>query len=256
MFPVLQVGPLALQVPGLILLLGLWLGLNLSERRAPRHGLEAGHLYNLVFIALIAGITGARLAYVARYPAAFSGNPLSLLSLNPGLLDPWAGLAAGVLAAPVYAQRKKLTFWRTLDALAPMLAVMGVALGLAHLASGDAFGAETRLPWGIELWEARRHPSQVYETLSALLILGIVHFKFRESQAYIPGTTFLSFLAMSSGARLFLEAFRGDSVLMFAGLRAAQVAAWLILATCLVVFGKLKKTDEQGPESEMVRPSR
>ena len=54
MLPTLQLGPLALQVPGLVLLAGLWLGLTLSERRARRIGENSGDLVNLVFIALIA----------------------------------------------------------------------------------------------------------------------------------------------------------------------------------------------------------
>jgi len=46
------------------------------------------------------------------------------------------------------------------------------------------------------------------------------------------GQRFLTFLTLSAGARLFLEAYRGDSVL-WGGFRSAQVIAWLILAICL-----------------------
>ncbi len=75
MFPIFQIGPVALQVPGLVLLAGLWIGLTLSERRARQRGENPGHLYNLVFIGLIAGVIGARLSYVATYPNAFTTNP-------------------------------------------------------------------------------------------------------------------------------------------------------------------------------------
>ncbi|HEX9617520.1 MAG TPA: prolipoprotein diacylglyceryl transferase family protein, partial [Anaerolineales bacterium] len=172
MLPVLQVGPLALQVPGLVLLLGLWLGLSLAERRAPRYGVSPSDLYNLVFVALLAGIAGARLTYLALYPEAFAASPLSLLSLNPGLLDQAGGAAAAGIAGLVFTQRKHMPGWQVLDALTPLLAAIMVATGLANLASGDAFGAPADLPWAIYLWGARRHPSQVYEILSALLMLG------------------------------------------------------------------------------------
>ena len=53
MLPILQVGPLAIQAPGLILLLGLWLGLALAERTAHYWGVPGKTLYNLAFMALI-----------------------------------------------------------------------------------------------------------------------------------------------------------------------------------------------------------
>ena len=37
MFPILQLGPLALQVPGLLLLVGLWIGTLVVEREAVRY---------------------------------------------------------------------------------------------------------------------------------------------------------------------------------------------------------------------------
>jgi prolipoprotein diacylglyceryltransferase len=241
MLPVLNVGPLAIQFPGLVLIAGLWLGLSLAERYASRRGVQASALYNLVFVALIAGVIGARLAYVARYPEAFRGNPLSLVSLNPGLLDIWGGLAVGVIAALVYGQRKGLALWTTLDALTPALAALAIALHLSHLASGAAFGAPTDLPWGIELWGARRHPAQIYATLGASLILAYLWPS--RKRAWVPGVYFLTFLALSAAARLFLEAFRGDSALLPNGFRAAQVIAWLALAASLWAIQRLGRVE-------------
>ena len=91
MLPVLQIGPLALQTPGLILLAGIWLGLWLAERSAHRHGIEPAHLYNLALLALLSGLVGGRLFYVLFYPSAFAASPRSIFSLNPGLFDIWGG---------------------------------------------------------------------------------------------------------------------------------------------------------------------
>lgn len=240
MLPVVNVGPLALQTPGLALLIGLWLGLSLAERYSAKRGVLPDLLYNLVFVALVGGVIGARLAYLLRYPEAFAGNLLSLASLNPGLLDPLGGLAAGVAIGAIYAQRKKLALWPTLDALTPLLAVMAVAMGISHLLSGAAFGAATQLPWAIDLWGARRHPSQVYEILAAAAILGALWpGRWRESKP--AGRYFLLFVAISALARLFLEAFRGDSLLLPGGWRAAQALAWLALAASLWGLGRLKQ---------------
>jgi prolipoprotein diacylglyceryltransferase len=45
MFPVLQIGPLALPVPGLTMLAGVWIGLWLVEKEAARLQLDPEAVY-------------------------------------------------------------------------------------------------------------------------------------------------------------------------------------------------------------------
>ena len=238
MFPILQIGPLAVRTPGLLLILGAYLGLSLTERYAIRRGMKADPLYNLFFLVAAAGLIGARVSFAILNIDLFRSTPLNLLSLDPSLLDPWGGSIAGLIAALVYGQRKKLAFWSTLDAYTPAFAVSAVALGLSHFASGKAFGVPTSLPWGIELWGAHRHPSQIYETLTAGLILFVIWRRFNKT--YPAGNLILQFIAMSAGARLFLETFHGDSILILKNIRLAQIIAWVILASTLIVL-EIKK---------------
>jgi len=241
MLPTLQVGPAALQTSGLILLAGLWLGMALAERFAPQRQISAGQLYNLFLTALLAGLIGGRLTYALRYPAAFAQNPLSLISPNPGLFSVNDGLVVALLAAWIYANRKKIPIWAALDAFTPAFMVMMIAIGLAHAAGGSAFGAETTLPWGVKLWGARRHPSQIYETLAALAIF-LLLLPQRRSIAELPqGVYFLAFISLSAAARLFFEAFRGDSLLLPGGFRLAQIIAWLVLAASLYGIHRLTR---------------
>ena len=241
MLPTLQVGPLAVQVPGLVLLVGLWLGLSLAERHSARRGINPNTLYNLTLIGLLAGVVGSRLVYATRYPAAFAASPISLLSLNPGLLDPLGGVAVGLIAALIYANRKKLGLWPTLDALTPLLAVMSVAAGLANLAAGSAFGKPTGLPWGILLWGEMRHPAQIYETLAAIALLAVLWPARQLFLTWKAGVYFLAFTASSAAVRLFLEAFRGDSLLTDNGLRVAQLFAWAVLAISLLAVHRIQR---------------
>ena len=241
MFPVIQIGPLALQAPGLMLLLGFWLGLTVSEKWAKYFKVSINQVYNLVFIALIAGVIGARLAYALQNFSAFIENPLSLFSLNPGLLDLFGGFVVALLTAWIYGSRKQSLSWRMLDALSGLFAAMIVATGLSNLASGKAFGMETGLPWGINLWGAIRHPTQIYQALAGLVILGILWPRSGASDAAprLPGETFVRFAALASGAMLFIEGFRADSVTLPNGVRVAQIAAWVVLAVSLWGWKKL-----------------
>jgi prolipoprotein diacylglyceryltransferase len=234
MLPILQLGPLAIPVPGLVLLLGVWVALTLAEKEANRLRLNADALNSAVFVGLVAGLLGARLAYVARHWSAYAADPWGVVSLNTAALAPVDGALLGVMAATVYGVRQQLPLRATLDALAPGLAAMGVAMAVAHVASGDAFGIAARLPWSIHLWGEYRHPSQFYELFAALGILGSAWRN--RVRAPFAGFSFLLVVALSAGARLFLEAFRGDSLVIAGGWRVAQVWALIVLAACLGVM--------------------
>jgi phosphatidylglycerol:prolipoprotein diacylglycerol transferase len=240
MLPVIQIGPLAVQTSGLLILLGLWVGLSFSEKFSPKRGLSPNSLYNLVFIALITGIIAGRIIYALRYPGAFISSPISLISLNPALFDSGGGILIGILGAWVYGYRRGFDFWKSLDAITPLLMIMNVALGLSHLASGSAFGSPTSLPWAIELWGARRHPTQIYETLLAILILILLWPGKQSITGWISGKYFLSFGALCALSRLFVEAFRGDSLLLLFGIRYAQIPAWLALIGFLLLIQRLE----------------
>jgi phosphatidylglycerol:prolipoprotein diacylglycerol transferase len=232
MLPILQIGPLALQLPGLLIILGIWLGSLMAERSASRGQFPESKISNMIFYTLIAGIIGARLGYVLRFLDLYLQSPLGILALNPNTLSPLEGGVAAVMVALIYVQRLSLPFWRTLDALTPGIAIFMIFIGLAHLASGDAFGAESDIPWAIELWGARRHPTQVYELLGALLIFYII--RHLEQRARFDGFLFLSFIGMTSTLRFVVEAFRGDSWIMIGSLRSAQVISLLLLITVLI----------------------
>jgi phosphatidylglycerol---prolipoprotein diacylglyceryl transferase len=234
MLPYLHLGPLLLQTPGLALLLGIWAGSWLAEKEAVKLNIKSDLINNILFIGLACGLVGARLTYAITYLDAYLASPLSLFEFNTNSLSPVGGLMIGLLAAFIYMQRKGLKLRPILDALAPGLAVFMVFLGLAHLAGGDAYGSPTHLPWGIFLAGEYRHPTQIYETLLAAGVL-IISFIF-PTEKRGTGLNFLTVLFFSTAARIFVEAFRGDSVIMSGGFREAQVIGLLVLVVLIIVM--------------------
>ena len=232
MLPYINIFNLALPLPALILLIGLWIGMSISERYADRSHITSSHLYNLTFYGLIIGVIGARLTYVAQFPSTFYDNPSSLISPNPDLLDPLGGLAVGLISALIYIQRNHLSLWLIMDALTPALAIINISLALSNFASGNGYGSPTTLPWGIDLWGAVRHPSQIYEALGAGIVLWSLWPR-RTVRKSLPGTLFLRFIAYSATMRLFLEAFRSDSLVIIHNFRVVQIVAWIVLAISL-----------------------
>jgi prolipoprotein diacylglyceryl transferase len=232
--PVIRLGPLVLQLPGLVVLLGFWLALWMAARAAKSLGLDEDEVYTPGWYAAIVGLLGARLWYAAWHWEAFAGDPLGLISLNLSALDATGGLVMGALAGIGYARRKRLLSARWLDALAPGAALFLAALSLANLFSGEAYGTPSTLPWSIELWDMERHPTQAYELLALLAILAIVWMSVRRQAT--PGTTSLLLLALYCGQRVFLEAFRADSVILPGGWRSAQVIGLVGLGVSLTLL--------------------
>lgn len=236
MFPLLQFGPFALPVPGVLLIISLWLALNAAEKEALRQKRPSDFVYNLTIFGLVGGILGARLWYVGRYLDTYLSNPLGIVALDANTLDPTAGLIIALIAMTLYGYRKKIPLRPTLDILTPGLAVIAIGLGLSHLASGDAFGAPTTVPWAIDLWDASRHPTQIYEIVLATAVFLII-WQARKNNPF-PGFLFLTFVALTAASRLFLEAFRGDSVIVADSIRQAQLAA---LAVLLLALGLMRQ---------------
>ena len=208
-----------------------WAGLALSDRRARRTDIGEGPVDSVVAAMSIAFVIGGRLFFLASHLSAFANSPASIFSLNVALFDTWGGLAGAAIVAAVVLQRMRLSALKVLDLLAPLFAALGIGLALSHLASGAAFGKETNVAWAINLWGAQRHPTQIYELIAGIVTLGIIWFQ-RESGR--PGHTFLLWLALAAGGRLVIEGFRGDSTVLYGGIRLAQLVAWVVLAAALL----------------------
>ena len=217
----------------ILLVIAAWLGLSLAEKRSEQHGISKEMLNNITFYSLLGYVIGGRVLYAAAHFSAFSKSPLSLFALNSDLFDPLSAALTAILIGFIYGQRQKLSLWPALDALTPLFAVTAIGLSLSHLAAGTAFGSPTDMPWGINLWNATRHPTQIYEFIASLLTLGLLWFKRPDSR---PGLYFITFVALTAFARLIIEAFRGDSLIVFGGFRQAQIYAWLVLGLSFILF--------------------
>ena len=217
----------------ILLLLATWIGLTFAEKHTERHGIGRDDLNNITFYGLIAFVIGGRLSFVLQNLPAFLKSPPSIISINPDIFDPLGAMAVAVITTVIYGQQHKLLFWNSLDALTPYFALLSIGIGFSHLAAGTAFGMETDAAWGIKLWNAHRHPTQIYETTASLLIFGLIWF---QKQDLRPGILFLGYAALTASAQLFIQAFRGDSTLIFNGLRQGQIVAWVILAAVFILF--------------------
>ncbi len=242
MLPVIQIGPLAIQSFGLILLISYYFATVVIDRAAKVRQLDAGKIEKTILFATIAGIVGARLGFVLLNPSAFSGNWWNAFSINPALLDTTSGLVIGLITAIASVSKYKLPAWDVLDVFTPGGVVFIFGLYLAFFASGKNLGVNTNLPWGLMVGGAVRHPVQLYE-LAGMLIIGLwIWWQFTKApEQIIPGKVFLYFVAASAGLRLFLDIFHQPGTMLF-GFREIQL---ICLVLMIISFGILasKKID-------------
>jgi phosphatidylglycerol:prolipoprotein diacylglycerol transferase len=227
----------------ILLVIAAWAGLLLAEKRAGQRHVTREDINNLAFYGIIGFILGGRLSYILQNLSAFTKSPASIISINPDLFDPVGAIAVVLILFMIHVQRNQLNIWAILDAFVPFLASIAIGLGFSHLAAGIPFGLPTSVPWGVELWNDTRHPTQIYEILAAALTFGLLWYKKPHSR---PGIDFLLFVTLTASAWLFISGFRADSTLILNGLHKEQVLAWVSLAAGFIAFEyRLKRTNPE-----------
>lgn len=226
MFPILQIGPLSLPAPELMVVLSFYLALYVTERTLRWLGKNPDEYSNMLLIGVLIFIIIGRVGYVFSHLFAFTGNPMDIFSLNRDLFDPWVGLLGMLLFSWITLQKRKLDPLTALDDLAIFIIILLLGFGMADLASGNSFGIASNLPWAIELWGMQRHPVQIYQVVLLLLVLLILLGSLRKN-----GTNrgaFTRMVLFVSASSIFLEAFRAEGSFLPGGFRTAQILWWLI----------------------------
>lgn len=235
MLPAINLGPLVLPTGPLLLLLGAWLSLVLTERFAKQLGQDPALLSNLVTAVLIAGFVGARLTFVALYWNAFADNLLGIIWPLSSGYSAAGGIFFGAAAGFFYGRYKQLDPAPTLDVLAPVVVNGLIFVSLSDFFGGPGFGTNTSLPWGIEQYSIRRHPVQIYEVLVGLAAL-LAWWRLRDRRAY-AGQLFLVTTAVYAFGRLFVDAFRADAWLID-GWHGMQIVALALTLGCLWLLAR------------------
>ncbi|MGB9739463.1 MAG: prolipoprotein diacylglyceryl transferase [Chloroflexus sp.] len=234
MLPVLQIGPVALYTPGLIMVLGGWFMIQAVGRAAHGHELDGNRLEQIMFISLLAGVVGARLGYAAGSWTSYLADPWAFLSRDLQAFSLPTGVATALVVGGWLLWRQHWPFWSTLDALAPGLAIAMFTYALAQWASGDGYGLPTTLPWAINLWGEYRHPTQLYAAITALGALIIWRRRYHRRQP--AGARFLIVCATLAAGTLIGEGFAATGWLLPGNVRLSQVVALTILVIITYIW--------------------
>ena len=140
---IIHLGPLEVTGYGLMLMVAFLMGGWLIARQLRELDLKDDYAADMVAAAVIGGIIGAKLWYVA-----LTGDPDALLSR--GGLVWYGGFIGGALAVILNSWRRKVPLRWTMQVAAPALAA-AYALGrVGCFLVNDDYGRPTDLPWGVK----------------------------------------------------------------------------------------------------------
>ena len=247
-----SIGPLSVSPFGAMLVAALFaasLQLRWGLRQA---GWSASSAADDAAALLLAGAVGGIVGGKAYYALLY--GDWHLLYSRAGLVW-YGGFLVGAAAVLLVIRRRRMPAWRAADATAPALA-LGYGVGrVGCLLVGDDFGVPTDLPWGMTFPEGpiptvasalQRefgvelppdvapdalvpvHPTQIYETVAALLIFWLGRSLLVRGTA--PGGVALPVVGLLSVERFLVEFVRAKDDRFFGVLTVAQaIAAALVI---------------------------
>lgn len=262
-----HIGPFTIRSYGLLLALSFLFGIWLAGRRARRTAIPSEQVMDLSLYLILSSVIGARLFYVFLHWGEFSNDLLSIVNpfQNPGEFGVaglvfYGGFIFALLTSIWYTYWKGLSFWVLADVMSPSIA-MGLALSrVGCFLNGCCFGKACDLPWAVQfppdspagsLFHVPVHPTQLYESLGALVILGILLLIDRHKP--FDGFTFWVFGALYGVLRFIVDLFRyydpESSVRVFSHAFSVNqfISAGIFLGACIAFAWPRKRQDRIRP---------
>ena len=253
-----HIGGKAIYWYGILIALGVVLALWFCMTQKEKYGISEDDLLDAVLWGVPLSVVGARVYYVIFYLDIFkkadgSFDWGSAVAIWDGGLAIYGAVIAAFLVGLVLSRRKGFKLGAMTD-----LIVMGFLIGQAvgrwgNFMNREAFGAETTLPWRMELVTKTGelvdvHPTFLYESLwnvAGLLLIALVVSRVRRFDGQ---NTWCYFLWYGLG-RFWIEGLRTDSLYLFdwtiggAPIRVSQALSLvmvLVSAFMLVYHLKLR----------------
>jgi prolipoprotein diacylglyceryl transferase len=211
---IFRIGSFAIRWYGLLFaasfVFGYWIMLKIFKKE----NIPVSVLDSLTTYMVIGTVVGARLGHCLFYePAYYLSHPLEILEVWQGGLASHGAAVGIILTILIFGKVKKLPFLWVIDRVVITVALSGLFIRTGNLMNSEIFGHVTSLPWGFiflraghPLDLAPRHPTQLYEGLSYLVIFLIIWwYYYKKNGKPAQGMIFGMFLIMVFGMRFLIE---------------------------------------------------
>ncbi|MGP5079570.1 prolipoprotein diacylglyceryl transferase [Brachybacterium alimentarium] len=246
----LSLGPLTVHFYAICILAGIGFALWWATKRWVARGGDGDDLFDIVFVAVIAGIVGSRVWHVLTSPAPFfgpDGDPLAVFYIWQGGLAIYGGVAGGAIAVGIMARVKKVSFTALADTIGPTIMAAQILGRFGNWFNQELYGPELDAWWAWDVTcvtngqtiggcePGMYHPTFLYEQLWNLVGLAVLLLLSRRFQ-WAGGRVFWAYVAIYSVGRAGIDAIRTEPVLMVGPLRIHTLVAILTALVAIGVF--------------------
>jgi phosphatidylglycerol:prolipoprotein diacylglycerol transferase len=247
---IFEAGALQLRWYSLMIMLSIGVAVWFIGREFKRKGLDDTHYGSIAVWAIASGIAGARVFHLFDDIGYYIDNPAKILDFQSGGLAMYGAVVGGFLGVAVGCWRYKVPFLKTIDAVAPGLALAQGIGRVGCIINGDAWGAPTDSPFAFiytnpdsfipnRLLGVPTHPYPVYDMAMNFALFGLL--LWLRNKKLPDGALFAIFVVVYGVVRFFLSFVREQEV-WFWGLQQAQVVALILVAVAAVaLFVLLRK---------------
>ena len=233
-------------------------------------GIDPDRAWDVIFMAVIGGVIGAKLYYVLLNWRDTAADPLGMIFSRGGMV--WYGGFLGATALIVWdTRRAAVPLGKMADVVAAPLALSYAIGRIGCFLVGDDWGRPTDLPWGIAFPNGTPpttvasiersfgievdpalierygnvlpvHPTQLYEVALSLVFFAVL-WRMRNHR-HQAGWLFMLWLILAGCERFFVEIFRAKDDRFFGPLTLAQLISLGLVAVGVWGMTRLAPTDD------------
>jgi len=203
-------GPITVFWYGILFAASILLGLEFMKWAFRLEGKDEGAIEPLFLYTVVGIVVGARLGHCLFYdPAFYLSNPLEIFAVWKGGLASHGGGLGAIIALYFGSKKYKVDFLWLIDRLIVPTALFGFLVRMGNFMNSEIIGVPSQQPWAIIFSRVDmlpRHPAQLYEAFSYLLIFILLFSIYKLSKATVkPGLLFGIFLTLVFTARFLVE---------------------------------------------------
>ena len=261
---------------GVFMFLAFLTGGMFLRAEMARVELEADKAWDILFMAVVGGVLGAKIYYVLlNYPQLME-NPKSLIFSRGGMV--WYGGFLGALGLILWeVKRSKLPLGRMADITAPALAIAYGVGRIGCLLVGDDYGRPTaawvgiKFPQGtpptrVDALESQFgiqvdpalieqfgqvvpvHPTQIYE-IGLSVVIFLILWQLR-SHRHRLGFVWMVWMILAGAERLLVEVVRVKDDRFFGPMTLAQVLSLALITAGIIGVSRTWRAEAGGPGTE------
>jgi len=258
-----RLGPVHVTGFGIMMMLAFLVAGWIAGLELQRRGLSENYAGDCLMGAVIGGIVGAKLWYVALTGASL---------FSTGGFVWYGGFLGGVVGVWLVGVSKRVPLRWTMHVVGPALAA-GYAVGrVGCFLVGDDYGRPTNLPWAVKFPQGMPpstaanlqgfrvglppgiepgavlavHPTQLYEVAIMLAVFGWL-WPQRKRGDWGTGTLFALYLMCAGAERFVIEFFRAKDDRFLGPFTIAQATSVLLIAVGAALFLHLKRAGDVDP---------